>query len=406
MSESEKTETSGIGKNMVDLEGSVYVAQQFEEIGDRKSYCKACQHEVDAFERRLPTTNTESSSVVSDVSKETLAKLENWNKLPLHATLLEALRQSRNIKAPTPVQVAMINSFGSTNGNILLQAPFAAGKILAYALPVLNEVLRVYLEKQTHKGPPSAVLKPTVLLILPTNALATRVKAILDQLLDLLIARLNKTSSVQVGRGDIRLECHGAYGDTPWAQQQNVRISDSPHILVATPGRLLHLMRINKVAFTDLTTLVLDEANVLAGDEASWPELISQGDIVDEIGTLPIRRILVAPTRVSEHTDAGRRWLSSSYRSITTVSETDMTSLLHIASSFLQAQCTDRWSELYALFDTIVELLHKSTEMGAGLKNILVFLDTREETELLGKLIEYDGYVTLPFNMKICLVAV
>ncbi|KAM0158913.1 hypothetical protein ACHAPG_003849 [Botrytis cinerea] len=200
MSESEKTETSGIGKNMIDLEGSVYVAQQFEEIGDRKSYCKACQHEVDAFERRLPTTNTESSSVVSDVSKETLAKLENWNKLPLHATLLEALRQSRNIKAPTPVQ-----------------APFAAGKILAYALPVLNEVLRVYLEKQTHKGPPSAVLKPTALLILPTNALATKVKAIPDQFLDLLNVRLNKTSSVQVGRGDIRLECHGAYGDIPWA---------------------------------------------------------------------------------------------------------------------------------------------------------------------------------------------
>ncbi|KAM0158912.1 hypothetical protein ACHAPG_003848 [Botrytis cinerea] len=164
------------------------------------------------------------------------------------------------------------------------------------------------------------------------------------------------------------------------------------------PGRLLRLMRINKVAFTDLTTLVLDEANVLAGDEANWPELMSQGGIVDAIGTLPIRRILVAPTRVSEHTDAGRRWLSSSYRSITTVSETDMTSLLHIASGFLQVQYTDRWSELYALFDTIVELLHKSTEICAGLKNILVFLDTREETELPGKLIEYDGYVTLPFN--------
>ena len=102
---------------------------------------RACQHEVDAFERRLPTTNTESSSVVSDVSKETLAKLEDWNKLPLHATLLEALRQSRNIKAPTPVQVAMINSFGSTNGNILLQAPF--GKHFSVLQDVVNWTLTI-----------------------------------------------------------------------------------------------------------------------------------------------------------------------------------------------------------------------------------------------------------------------
>ncbi|KAF7953765.1 uncharacterized protein EAE97_001164 [Botrytis byssoidea] len=48
--------------------------------------------------------------------------------LPLHGTLVEALRLSKDIEPPTPIQVAAVNSFLSRETNIFLQAPFAAGK--------------------------------------------------------------------------------------------------------------------------------------------------------------------------------------------------------------------------------------------------------------------------------------
>ncbi|TEY77244.1 hypothetical protein BOTCAL_0057g00340 [Botryotinia calthae] len=83
---------------------------------------------------------------------------------------------------------------------------------------------------------------------------------------------------------------------------------------MATPGRMLHLMRHNRVTFTKLKTLVLDEANALVGQEADWSERTAQGGIIE----------VVAPTRSSEHTDAGKRWLNTSYKRATSASEVDL----------------------------------------------------------------------------------
>ncbi|KAF7941951.1 hypothetical protein BELL_0585g00020 [Botrytis elliptica] len=56
------------------------------------------------------------------------------------------------------------------------------------------------------------------------------------------------------------------------------------------------------------------------------------------------------------------------YKSGTTVSETDFATI-HV---------------------TILEILYKSKRGSTGIKDFLVFFDTREETELLGKLFKYD----------------
>ncbi|TGO71374.1 hypothetical protein BELL_0585g00030 [Botrytis elliptica] len=52
-----------------------------------------------------------------------------------------------------------------------------AGKTLGYAVPVVNEVLLAHIANEKIKVSQSTVLKPTVLVILPTNALATQAKA-------------------------------------------------------------------------------------------------------------------------------------------------------------------------------------------------------------------------------------
>ncbi|TGO32470.1 hypothetical protein BHYA_0314g00010 [Botrytis hyacinthi] len=98
----------------------------------------------------------------------------------------------------------------------------------------------------------SELTSPTVLVGLPTNALATQAKAAFDGLLTILNGRINKTWPSEVGSGDFILECHGAYGEIPWIEQQNARVSEYPHILVATIGSLLHMMRVKMVAFDNL----------------------------------------------------------------------------------------------------------------------------------------------------------
>ncbi|THV47559.1 hypothetical protein BGAL_0303g00120 [Botrytis galanthina] len=154
----------------------------------------------------------------------------DWSGLPLHGTLVEALRLSKDIEPPTPIRVAAMNSFLSTQKNMFLQAPF---------------------DKKSHVLN-SGVLSPTVLVILPSNALATQAKAAFDGLLSILNGRINKTWPSEVGPGDVILEFRGAYGEIPWIEQQNARVSEYPHILVATPGRLLHMVRVKMVAFDDL----------------------------------------------------------------------------------------------------------------------------------------------------------
>ncbi|KAF7902515.1 hypothetical protein EAF00_002418 [Botryotinia globosa] len=104
-----------------------------------------------------------------------------------------------------------------------------AEKTLGYVVPAINEVLLEHIADKKSHVLKSGVLSPTVFVILPTNALAT-----------------------EVGSGDVILECHGAYGEIPWIEQQKARVSEYPHILVATPGRLLHMMRVKMVDFDNL----------------------------------------------------------------------------------------------------------------------------------------------------------
>ncbi|TGO18484.1 hypothetical protein BTUL_0009g00020 [Botrytis tulipae] len=299
-----------------ELEGSAHVARRLEKMHMESGNvaAPALGHNGSAFDQLGTNVTLEPQTIALETDKETWTRSHDWSGLPLHATLIESLRVTKDMRQPTPTQ-----------------APLE--KTLGYVVSASNEVLRAHIEKKKIDDPSSAVLKPTVLVILPTNAMATQLRALFDRLLAVLNGRINRKCPSEVRCGDIVLECHGAY----------------------------------------------------------------EG-IIEAIGSMSVRRILVAPTRLSEHTDAGKRWLTPSYKWITTASETDVATLLHISCGFVRVECKEVSSQLFTIYETVLEIVYKSRQMGAGIKNILVFLDTREETEWLGKLFEYDGDVTLPFN--------
>jgi superfamily II DNA/RNA helicase len=135
---------------------------------------------------------------------------------------------------PTPVQQASLGP--SLQGqDVLGCAPTGSGKTLAFALPVLAHVCQ-HLRQQ-----------PTALVLVPTRELATQVGDVLLDLAHGLPERIKV--SVVFGGVSINPQMMGLRGGT--------------QVLVATPGRLLDLVAHNAVKLSEVSLLVLDEADRL-----------------------------------------------------------------------------------------------------------------------------------------------
>jgi superfamily II DNA/RNA helicase len=159
--------------------------------------------------------------------------LTRFNELGLNAHLLKAL-ESENYQTPTPIQARAIPEV--LKGRDLLGiAQTGTGKTAAFALPILNRLLaeRRPLEKKCCR----------VLVLSPTRELS-------GQILD----------SFRVYGRHLRLTSALAIGGVPMGRQ--VRgLMNGVDVLVATPGRLLDLVRGNALRLNRVDVLVLDEAD-------------------------------------------------------------------------------------------------------------------------------------------------
>jgi superfamily II DNA/RNA helicase len=135
---------------------------------------------------------------------------------------------------PTPVQTASLSA--ALQGRDLLGcAPTGSGKTLAFALPLLAHLNR------------SRSKQPTALVLVPTRELATQVGEVLLSLAQGLPERIK----VSVVFGGVSIN----------PQMMNLR--GGTQVLVATPGRLLDLVAHNAVKLSEVSLLVLDEADRL-----------------------------------------------------------------------------------------------------------------------------------------------
>jgi superfamily II DNA/RNA helicase len=135
---------------------------------------------------------------------------------------------------PTPVQTA---SLGATleGRDVLACAPTGSGKTLAFALPVL-----AHLNHSRSK-------QPTALVLVPTRELATQVGNVLLSLAQELPERIK----VSVVFGGVSIN------------PQMMSLRGGTQVVVATPGRLLDLVAHNAVKLSEVSLLVLDEADRL-----------------------------------------------------------------------------------------------------------------------------------------------
>jgi superfamily II DNA/RNA helicase len=156
----------------------------------------------------------------------------SFDGLGVAADLVDVLRR-QGITDPFPVQAATIPD-GLAGRDVCGRAKTGSGKTLAFGLPLIE------------RTPPASPGRPTAVVLVPTRELAVQVYRVLASL---------------AATRDRRLLA--VYGGTDM-ERQTKALRRGVDVIVATPGRLIDLIRRRDVSLADVATVVLDEADRMA----------------------------------------------------------------------------------------------------------------------------------------------
>eukprot|EP01114_Cavostelium_apophysatum_P006291 TRINITY_DN1753_c0_g1_i3.p1 TRINITY_DN1753_c0_g1~~TRINITY_DN1753_c0_g1_i3.p1 ORF type:complete len:621 (-),score=257.72 TRINITY_DN1753_c0_g1_i3:46-1908(-) len=144
---------------------------------------------------------------------------------------------TKKFTKPTPIQ-AQCWPILLKKRDIIAIAETGSGKTLAFGLPGL-----VHLEELKSKKGKYDEKKPSILVLSPTRELAMQTAVVFEE-----SGHHGKFKSVCV------------YGGVPKSAQIGI-IKKGVHVVIATPGRLIDLMGDGSVDLSQITLLVLDEAD-------------------------------------------------------------------------------------------------------------------------------------------------
>ncbi|HCC83686.1 TPA: hypothetical protein DEP96_02450 [Candidatus Uhrbacteria bacterium] len=152
--------------------------------------------------------------------------VKSFSTLGIAPTLLTILTNAK-FTVPTPIQEKSIPA-AIEGKDIIGIAQTGTGKTLAFGIPMIQRLAQ-------HKG--------KGLIILPTRELALQV----DEALQRLGRPMGMRTAVLIGGENI--------------QKQLRQLKAKPHVIIATPGRLIDHMEQKTLTLTEVRVLVLDEAD-------------------------------------------------------------------------------------------------------------------------------------------------
>ena len=156
--------------------------------------------------------------------------MKNFQELGVSAEILKAITEF-GYEHPMPVQEKVVPYLLGENNDVVALAQTGTGKTAAFGLPLIQQV------DVTYRVPQSLILCPTRELCL--------------QIAD----DLNSYSKYISG-----LKILPVYGGSS-IESQIRSLKRGVHIIVATPGRLLDLMRRGTVSLSTIQNVVMDEAD-------------------------------------------------------------------------------------------------------------------------------------------------
>lgn len=208
------------------------------------------------------------------MSRDELTKQEFYG-LGIAPTLLERI-EALGFKHPTPIQFKSI-PIACAGEDVVGIAQTGTGKTLAFSIPLLQQMAA-----RGKKG----------LILLPTRELAAQVQMTLDKL----AGPLGLKTVLIIG------------GVNPNPQIKKLRAK--PHVIIATPGRLIDMMRQKHARLDQIGVLVLDEADrmldmgfapqlktILATVPADRQTMLFSATMPEEIATIA-RQFMRSPLRV------------------------------------------------------------------------------------------------------------
>ena len=261
----------------------------------------------------------------------------------LAPTLLAALADL-SFTQPTPVQALVLPAVLDAQ-DVAGQAPTGSGKTAAYGLAVLQQV-----------DPTSATMQALVLV--PARELVLQVRDALRAL----------------GKHLPNLRVAGYYGGHAMRDEVKSMEQQAPHVVVATPGRMLDHLERRTIIPNKLKVLVLDEADKLL-------ELGFQEEMATIISRLPQRRqtLLFSATMPDKVLALVREYLTRP-RVLTVGGEQPNT---------LPASLVLRGHVLPAADQKPAALYHLVSQPDAG--SSLVFANTRDRVEELTRFLKGRG---------------
>ena len=178
----------------------------------------------------------DSASADTTTQPETASEPETpqvtFRDLGLNSYIIKAISEM-GFEKPTPVQARIIPTLLSEEGDVVCLAQTGTGKTAAFGLPSLERIVAHNMERYTQ-----------VLVLSPTRELCKQI----SQDLRNYSKHLHDLQIVDV---------YGGAGIEP----QIKALKKIPHIVVATPGRLLDLIGRKATDLSQVHTLILDEAD-------------------------------------------------------------------------------------------------------------------------------------------------
>eukprot|EP00934_Nitzschia_sp_Nitz4_P002343 Nitzschia sp. Nitz4//scaffold98_size77359//54559//56250//NITZ4_005553-RA/size77359-processed-gene-0.19-mRNA-1//1//CDS//3329560772//2343//frame0 len=263
--------------------------QTTEESSDGKGSSTRTVEETVA-KRQKQTAESNEKRIVLSWGGE-LGDKEHSHQLPTPMGSLDRHMQLKNLWKrlgatwdPTPIQQHLWSIVLESPWNAIAIAPTGSGKTLAYSVPVLLSSQRM-------------------LVLVPTRELVQQVSKVCTKVLQALSS--NKDSPTAIPVISVR-------GGEPRAQQQQqlqkISSVNDPAVVVATPGRLLDLLKQNEAKSIALQFpwIVLDEADQLAKDGDLGPQV---NEIVQKTRLSTTRLLLVSATYPSSAVQLFQEWV-------------------------------------------------------------------------------------------------
>ena len=164
---------------------------------------------------------------------------QKFQHLQLDARVLKQLAK-RDIQRPTQIQSSAIPLI-LQGKDVIAGSDTGSGKTLAFVLPLIQCLIN---RQQTATDTNSSI---THLILVPTRELAQQVLKVLQDFADVFEPELSVSASLVVG-------------GRSYAEQAE-QLTTGAQFLIATPGRLLDLLKNRGLSLASVQTLVLDEAD-------------------------------------------------------------------------------------------------------------------------------------------------